>query len=296
MDDEADVVVVGSLNQDLVARVARIPAPGETVLATGHAAYAGGKGANQATAAARLGARVAMIGRLGADDAGSTLLAGLEADGIDTTFIGVDADAATGLAMINVDDTGENAITVSPGANATVTSADITAAADVIASAAVVLMQLEVPLPAIAAAAAIARGTVILNPAPAMLLPDELLERVSILVPNETELALLAKMPVDSRGAVHAAAAALPVKDVVVTLGAQGALVVSKSGATHVAAPSVSAVDTTGAGDAFCGALATELARGAYLEAAVRFASRVAAVAVTRLGAQAAMPTRDEVT
>jgi ribokinase len=295
MDDPYDIVVVGSLNQDLVARVPRIPAPGETVLATGHAAFAGGKGANQATAAARLGARVAMVGRVGGDDFGQRLIAGLQADGIDTQFVTVDGTVGSGLALINVDESGENAITVSPGANSQVGVADVAAAGDVIAAASILLLQLEVPVAALLAAVAAARGTVILNPAPAATLPAELLSAVDILIPNETELALLSSQPAATGEQVVAAAGSIPIDDVVVTMGASGAMVVRRSGATHVAAPPVTAVDTTGAGDAFCGALAAETARGAYLEAAVRFAVRAAAVAVTRHGAQAAMPTRDEV-
>ena len=295
MRDRYDVVVVGSLNQDLVARVPRIPAPGETVLAAGHATFAGGKGANQATAAARLGARVAMVGRVGDDDFGRQLVAGLAADGINTDFVTVDDELGSGLALINVDEAGENAITVSAGANGRVGTADVDAAAELIEAASIVLLQLEVPIAAVAAAVAAARGTVILNPAPAAELQAELLAGIDILIPNETELALLSSRPVADAAEVAIAAGSLPVADVVVTMGGNGALVVRRSGAQHLAAPTVTAVDTTGAGDAFCGALAAELARGAHLEAAARFAVRAAAVAVTRHGAQAAMPTRDEV-
>ena len=295
MSDPYDIVVVGSLNQDLVARVPRIPVPGETVLATGHSTFAGGKGANQATAAARLGSRVAMVGRVGDDDYGHQLISGLQSDGIDTEFVTVDPEVGSGLALINVEESGENAITVSPGANGRVGGDDVAAAAEVIASARVLLLQLEVPMAALTAAVIAARGTVVLNPAPAAALPPELLSGVDILIPNESELALLTSLPVGDSTEVVAAAESLPVDDVVVTMGAGGAMVVKRSGTTHVGAPSVTAVDTTGAGDAFCGALAAELARGAYLEAAARFAVRAAAGAVTRHGAQAAMPTRDEV-
>ncbi|NND04463.1 MAG: ribokinase [Acidimicrobiia bacterium] len=291
-----DVVVVGSLNQDLVATVPRIPAPGETVLASGHAAFAGGKGANQATAAARLGANVAMVGRVGADANGSTLREGLAGDGIDVSRVLIDDEAATGLALINVDAAGENAITVSPGANGAVTAADVTAATDLLEVAAVVLLQLEVPIEAVSAAAELARGIVILNPAPAAELPTGLLENVDILVPNESELASLAGAHTATEDEVAAAARSLPVSEVVVTLGARGALVVSKSGIKHVPPVPVDPVDTTGAGDAFCGALAAELARGSYVQAAARFAAKVAAHAVTKHGAQASMPTRDELT
>ncbi len=289
-----DVVVVGSLNQDLVASVPHIPVPGETVLATGHAAFAGGKGANQAVAAARLGARVAMVGRVGDDAFGTTLRRGLEDVGVDNTRVQVDAEVGSGLALINVEESGENAISVSPGANGRVSAADVEAAAAMIENAKVVLLQLEVPVTAVARAAQLARGTVILNPAPAAPLPGSLLADVDILVPNETELGLLAGTATRTEDEVVTAARSLPVDDVVVTLGARGALVVSRAAINRVPPVPVDPVDTTGAGDAFCGALAAELARGAYVRAAARFAARVAAVAVTRHGAQASMPTRDE--
>lgn len=296
MTDGYDVVVVGSLNQDLVARVPHIPAPGETVLASGHGEFAGGKGANQATAAARLGARVAMIGRVGDDAFGRSLVAGLEADGVDVGRVSTDATAGTGLALINVAANGENSISVSPGANHNVQPSDVEAAADVISRAKVVLLQLEIPLDAVAAAARIARGTVVLNPAPAAQLPGDLLERVDVLVPNESELAILTGGETGDIESVVAAARSLSVPNIVVTLGKSGALVVGEASTKEVPAPVVDAVDTTGAGDAFCGALAGELARGAYLQAAVRFAVKVASIAVTRAGAQASMPRRDEVT
>lgn len=291
-----DVVVIGSLNQDLVASVPRIPAPGETVLARGHAAFAGGKGANQATAAARLGASVAMVGRVGADGFGTALRDGLADTGVDVSCVIVDDEVGSGLALINVDDSGENAISVSPGANARVSVFDVEGARGMIESASIVLLQLEVPLPAVTRAASLARGTVILNPAPAATLPEELLGHVDILVPNETELALLAGTGTRTEDEVVAAARTLPVADVVVTLGARGALVVSRTEVKRVPPVAVVPVDTTGAGDAFCGALAAEMARGAYVQAAARFAGKVAAFAVTRRGAQASMPRRDELT
>jgi len=291
-----DVVVVGSLNQDLVARVPRIPVPGETVLASGHATYAGGKGANQATAAARLGATVAMVGRVGDDGSGVSLRSGLEADGIDAGHVTVDQTAGTGLALINVDDAGENAITVSAGANGNVGPKDVTDAGDLIASAKVLLVQMEIPIKAVSTAIQIARGIVVLNPAPAAPLPDEMLARVDVLIPNQSELALLAARRVDDADGAAQAAAALPVDEIVVTLGAAGALLVTRTGSQLIPSVPVEAVDTTGAGDSFCGAIAAELARGAYLEAAVRFATKVAAIAVGRPGAQASMPTREELT
>ena len=289
-----NVVVIGSLNQDLVATVPRIPTPGETVLASGHQVHPGGKGANQATAAARLGAKVAMVGRVGDDAAGRSLIAGLHADGVDTAHVSVDPSAATGLALITVDDGGENAIAVSPGANGRVAPDDVAAAAGMIAAADVVLMQLEVPLDALAAAVAVARGTLVLNPAPAAVLPAELLSRIDVIIPNQSELALLAGTSLQQGADIVAAARALPVDDVVVTLGGSGAMIVTRTAATRVPARPGTAVDTTGAGDAVRGAVAAELSRGSYLEAAVRFAVRVAAIAVTRHGAQPSMPRRDE--
>lgn len=296
MSASLDVVVVGSLNQDLVAQVDRIPAPGETVLASGHGAFAGGKGANQATAAARLGAKVAIVGRVGRDAAGESLIAGLSREGIDISHLIEDEEAGTGLALINVDVAGENAITVSPGANGKVSVADVEGAADMIASAAVVLLQLEVPIAPVAAAAHIARGKVVLNPAPAMSLPSELLEDIDFLVPNESELAMLAGADLGSDEAVAEAARQLAAGGVVVTLGGRGAMTVTRSSASLIPSIDVEVVDTTGAGDTFCGAFAAELARGAYLQPAARFAVRAAGVAVTKLGAQEAMPTRGDLT
>ena len=289
------VTVVGSINRDLVASVPHVPVPGETVMATGHATHAGGKGANQATAAARMGAAAAMVGRVGEDAAGRELVAGLEADGVDTTWISRDDSVPTGLAMITVADSAENAITVSPGANATLTAAHVTAAGAVIETADVLLVQLEVPLDAVAAAVRLARGQVILNPAPAAALPRELIDGAHVVIPNETELeALTGVNGLQGLEEIEAAARSLA-SNVIVTLGSRGALVVTRSSAHLIGAPQVEAVDTTGAGDAFCGAIAAELARGAHLEAAARLAVRAAAIAVTRRGAQASMAHRHEI-
>ena len=289
-----DVVVVGSLNQDITVRVPHIPAPGETVLGSDAVVGAGGKGANQAVAAARLGASVAMVGRVGDDAAGTSLRGGLVAEDIDVRNVAIDPERATGTALITVDDEAENAIVVSSGANAAMSVADVTAAGDVIATAQVVLLQLEIPIEAVVAAASIASGTVVLNPAPATSLPDELLREVEVLVPNQGELAHLNGGP----GDVEQAAQRLAVdgRVVVVTLGAAGAYAARSDGGGHLApAPRVDARDTVGAGDCFCGALGAALARGDSLEAAMRFATHAAAIAVTRPGAQAAMPHLDEV-
>ncbi len=295
----ADVVVVGSLNQDLVVRVPRHPVPGETVLGSEHFTGLGGKGANQAVAASRLGASVTMVGRVGSDAAGDTMLAGLAAAGVDTATVVRDGSLGSGLAVITVDDRAENAIVVSPGANSRLGPADIEGARHAIGESAVLLAQLEVPIVAVERATDLAAGTVILNPAPAPAepLPVELLVDVDVLVPNRTELAVLAGVdePEDIREVV-AAIARLPFTGaVVVTLGGDGALLVGGGEVVHVEAPRVEAVDTTGAGDTFCGALAESLARGLPIGDAARWAVAAGAFAVTGLGAQGAMPSSAEV-
>jgi len=293
------VVVVGSLNMDIVVAVPRHPRPGETIIGADSFRTPGGKGANQAVAAARLGQRVAMVGRVGEDDAGRTLRAALNDYGVDYAAVVETTETPTGIALITVDPNGENIIVVSSGANARVGAADVKAAAPLVERAAVVLLQLEIPLEASIEAATLAMGTVILNPAPAPTgrLPLELLAAVDVLVPNRSELAELAGVPAPgSLAAVERLARSIEgPRAVVVTLGAEGALLVERGSSTHVAAPTVEAVDTTGAGDCFCGALADALARDTPLEDAVRFAVRAAAVSTTRPGAQASMPGRDEV-
>ena len=292
----ADVVVVGSLNLDVVVPVDRHPAPGETVLGGDHVQLPGGKGANQAVALARLGRSVAMVGRVGTDDPGRRLRAALEAEGVDAGHVRDDPDAPSGLAMISVTDSGENTIVVSPGANARVGVDDVAGAAELLGAALVTLVQLEVPAAAVSAAAAAAGGMLVLNPAPARALDVALLARVDVLVPNRTELALLARADVpDSADAAAGLAAGLEgPRAIVVTLGADGAVVRDERGAEHIAAPAVDAVDATGAGDAFCGALSDALAGGAALVEAARWAVRAASVSVTRAGALDGMATRAE--
>jgi len=294
---------VGSANLDLVVDVETIPVPGETVLGGDLRRIPGGKGANQAVAAARLGRRVAMIGRLGDDDAATILRSAADSAGVDTTWLLETDGTPSGTALIAVGADGDNAIVVSPGANGRVSAADVESAAPVLGEAAVVLLQLEVPLEAVAAAVRHARGTVVLNPAPApaSMLPDDLLDGVGVLVPNQTELATLAGYAglsaigqVDPDTAV-ALARGLPVAAAVVTLGAAGAMVVTPDDATHVPAPAVEPVDTTAAGDAFCGALADALVDGADLVGATAWAVRVGTAATLRQGAQPSLPTRAEV-
>lgn len=293
-----EVAVVGSANLDLVVEVDTIPLVGETVLGGDLRRIPGGKGANQAVAAARLGRQVAMIGRVGADEGGSILRDALDGDGVDTAHLLTTDDVPNGVALISVGADGDNAIVVSPGANGRVSPADVDAADTTLESAAVTLLQLEVPLDAVAAAAARAGGTVILNPAPAPAdpLPMELLADVDVLVPNQTELATLAGHdgPVDRTVAAELAGR-LPSRSVIITLGAEGALVVLDGEATHVPAPVVSPVDTTAAGDSFCGALADGLVRGLDLVDATRWAVRVGAATTQRPGAQPSLPTPAEV-
>ena len=291
-----EIVVVGSLNTDITVPVDRLPAPGETVLGGDALTGAGGKGANQAVAAALLGRSVAMVGRVGADDRGASLLAGLDAAGVERSEVATDPLVPTGLALITVGGDGENMIVVSPGANGLVRAADV-AAAPSIAVAAVTLLQLEVPLEAVTAAARVSTGTVILNPAPASPLPAALLAEVDVLVPNRTELALLAggATPATIEDAVAMARSIDGPDAVVVTMGADGALVVTRRDAEHVPAIPVDAVDATAAGDSFCGALADALVRGLGLADAVEWAVAAGAITVTRPGAQSSLPTRDEV-
>jgi ribokinase len=290
-----EITVVGSLNLDATVRVPRLPLPGETVMGRGHAHDTGGKGANQAVAAARLGRRVEMVGMVGGDDAGLRLLASLDAAGVGTAGVRRSPSLATGLALIMVDDLAENTIVVIPGANGALTPGDLDWRP--IGEAAVVLLQLEIPLETVEAAVGLARGQVVLNPAPGGLLPPELLSRVDVLVPNRTELAALvgAAPPATLAEAADLARALRGPRGIVVTLGAEGALVVADGQATHVPAPPVQAVDPTGAGDAFCAGLADALVGGAGLADAARWAVRCGAAAVTRRGAQASLPTRAEV-
>ena len=241
------ITVVGSINQDLVIRVPRHPRPGETILGTEHFTVAGGKGANQAVAAARLGRRVSMVGRIGDDDPGAWMIDGLEAEGVDTRHVSVDPDVKSGLAVITLDAGGENAIVVSPGANGRIPVSDITAAAPLLAASAVVLLQLEIPLDVVAAAVAETGGVVILNPAPAQSLPESILRRVGILVPNRSELGVLAGVEEPQGFAdVEAALGRLAFDGrVVVTLGADGAMVAQDGGSD----PCCGAVDRSGRHD-----------------------------------------------
>jgi ribokinase len=301
----AKIAVVGSFNMDLVVRLPVIPRPGETLLGGTFATYPGGKGANQAVAAARLGGEVIMIGRVGADAFGDQLLAMAQAEGIDTRFVDVDPDAATGVALIQVDAQGQNSIAVASGANFTLTADDVAAAFARLDGVDLLTMPLETPIETIEAGARLARQAgvrVLLNPAPAQRLSLELLRNVDVLIPNEHEAAAMAGTEIRSQADARAAAARLLASGpgcVIVTMGDQGALIAESDGPeivyTHVPAFRVQAIDTTAAGDAFVGGLAVALGEGLPLPAAARFASAAAAISVTRRGAQPSLPARADV-
>lgn len=292
------IVVVGSLNMDLVVRAPRHPQPGETLIGGDFQTFPGGKGANQAVAAARLGAQVRMIGRVGGDAFGEALLQTVRQDGVDTTFIRRDEQAASGVALITLDAAGQNTIVVAPGANMRVTPQDIEEAEAAFAGADLLLMQLECPLEAVQAAAQMAHRhglQVVLNPAPARPLPAALLAQTDYLLPNQSELRLLA----DGEADVNRAAARLMaegVRNLVVTLGEEGALLVTAENQEHLPAFRVPVMDTVAAGDAFAGAFCVALAEGKPLHEAVLWGNAAGAIAVTRPGAQPSMPNREELT
>jgi ribokinase len=295
------IVVVGSSNTDMVVRVPTLPHPGETVLGGTFFTARGGKGANQAVAAARAGGSVSMIGCLGDDSFGDDTLAALTAEGIAVEGIRRVAGTPSGVALILVDDRGENCIAVASGANALLGADEGARCAELLSPDGVLLVQLETPLETVVAAARAARragARVILNPAPARELPDELLGLVSVLTPNESEAERLAGIPVNGERGLEQAASALLARGigaVVVTLGAAGAYVAIAEHRETIPGWPVEARDTTGAGDVFNGALAVALAEEMSLPDAVRFANAAAAISVTRDGAQPAAPRRAEI-
>jgi ribokinase len=294
------ILVLGSLNLDLVLQAPRLPEAGETLASEGSASHCGGKGANQAVACARLGAAVSMIGRIGADPAGALLrdalaVAGIGHDGVLTT-----PDVASGTAVILLTPDRQNRIVLAAGANALLSEADVAAQAERFNTTDLLLCQLEVPLQTVAAAvarAADSRVPVLLNPAPARVLPSALLAQVDYLIPNETEAALLTGLPVDGSESAGEAAAALReqgARTVIVTLGAAGILIADARGTRHVPALPADVVDTTAAGDAFIGGFATGIGEGLDVDAAAALGQRAARLCVGRAGAQAALPYRRE--
>jgi ribokinase len=295
---DPEVVVFGSLNMDLVVRVPRAPGAGETLQAHGFMTNPGGKGANQAVACARQGARVCMVGRVGRDDFGAALRATLAADGIDVRYLGT-AGETSGIAVIMVDDAGQNRIVLVPGANALLDAHDADAVRE-LTTARLLLLQCEVPMAAIVRAAAVMRengGRVVLNPAPVCPLPDALWPLVDILVVNEIEAATLAGMAVNDIGSAGGAALALRTRGpaiAIVTLGSEGVVIADERGRRHFAALRMQAIDTTAAGDTFIGALCAAHVAVESIDPAIARGIQAAALCVTRPGAQMSIPTREE--
>jgi ribokinase len=295
------IVVVGSSNTDMIIKTDHIPQPGETVIGGTFSTAAGGKGANQAVAAARAGGEVTLVARVGADMFGDQAIEGFIKDNIDVKHVIKDAHQPSGMALIFVDEQGENSIAVASGANGKLSPADVQAASGIIAGADVIVMQLETPLDTIRAAVAIADPAgvkVILNPAPAQPLDEGILSKVSVLTPNESEAELLTGIAVKSDTDSQNAAKSLAEKGVgtvLITLGPRGVFVCGEGLNQLVPGFEVEAVDSTAAGDVFNGALAVALAEGKPLDRAVLFASAAGALSVTKLGAQPSAPTREEI-
>jgi ribokinase len=295
------IVVVGSTNTDMVIKTTKLPLPGETILGGDFLMNPGGKGANQAVAAARLNGIVTLVAKTGEDVFGLQTRNLFKAENLNTDYLYSDPDSPSGIALITVDDHAENCIVVAPGANARLLKADIDLAKEAIRQAGIVLMQLEIPLETVIYTAKLAFSAgkkVILNPAPAQPLPDELLKMLYLITPNETEAELLTGIPVTDMQTAEKAARLLldkGVQVVIVTLGSKGALLVAGSQCQLVPAFPVEAVDTTAAGDCFNGALAVAIAEGSDLISSITFANKAASISVTRMGAQASAPYRDEV-
>jgi ribokinase len=296
------VLVIGSSNTDMIVKAARIPKPGETILGGEFATCAGGKGANQAVAAARAGAKVTFIGCVGQDQFGDRALAGLKTEGINLKYtVREKGRAASGVALIVVSNSGENSITVASGANASLRPVHLREARAAFHAAKVVLLQLESPLDTVRVAAGMAKEAdlpVILNPAPAQPLPAALLRCLYLLTPNESEAEILTEMRVRTEADAAKAAGRLRARgviNVIITMGARGAFLATNDFCGRIRGQKVKAVDATAAGDVFNGALAVALAEGKSLPDAAHFANAAAAISVTRLGAQTSIPTRREI-
>lgn len=294
------ILVVGSSNTDMVIQADKFPLPGETILGGTFYMFPGGKGANQAVAAARLKGNVTFIAKVGNDIFGKQAVQQFLKEGINTNFMVTDPDHPSGVALITLDKKGENTIVVAQGANETLTANDVQKAEKEFTRADIVLMQLEIPIATVLQAATLATRhgkKVILNPAPARQLPDDLLSNLFIITPNESEAEALLGSKISDHASLQAAARTLydkGVTNVVITLGAEGAYIYNAEGGRHLAAAKVETVDTTAAGDVFNGALAVAISENKTLDEAVAFANRAAAISVTRRGAQASAPYRHE--
>jgi ribokinase len=297
----AKILVVGSSNTDMVVKSAHLPLPGETVLGGQFFTFAGGKGANQAVAAAKLGGDVTFLAKVGNDALGKAAVEGFKKEGINVSHIITDPDFHSGVALIMVEDSGENCISVASGANGKFTPLDIENAFELVEKASFVLVQLEIPLETVTALLdkAFAHGVpVILNPAPARPLSDKLISKLFIITPNETEAELLTGVKVTDEASAAKAAKILRGKGAklaIITLGAKGAFLLSDQEEILIPSLAVNAVDTTAAGDTFNGALTVALAEGMEIKAAIRFANQAAAISVTRMGAQSSQPYRSEI-
>ena len=297
----SEVLVIGSANTDLVVRTDHLPGPGETILGGKFFTAPGGKGANQAVAASRAGARVTFVTRVGRDEFGRRALDGYRREGVNTDYVVEDPDLPSGIAFILVDSHGENSIVVASGANSALSPVQLEAAAPAFDRAAVCLLQLESPLPTVVHAVAMAeeRGLhVILNPAPARELPPDALGRLDLLTPNESETEILTGIRPDTVDEARRAAESLRnqgVAAVLITLGSRGALLVDGDGTKTIPAPQVEVQDTTAAGDAFNGGVAAALSQGLLLGEAAAFACCAGALSVTREGAQPSLPFRNEI-
>jgi ribokinase len=294
------IVVIGSANTDMVVKSERLPAPGETIIGGVFFMNAGGKGANQAVAAARLGGDVTFVAKVGNDIFGKQTIVGLKKEGIQTQYVFKDKNAPSGTALITVNNEGENCIVVAPGANGNLLPKDIETV-KTLKDADIILVQLEIPMETIAFIIKKAQSTgqkVILNPAPAQPLSDALLEGLFLIIPNETEAALLTGINVHDKATAAQAADFLQkkgVQNVIITLGKQGAYIQTNNLKLLVEAPSVNAVDTTAAGDTFSGAIAVAIAENSDWKTAGQFACKAASISVTRLGAQDSVPYRNEI-
>ena len=295
------IIIIGSSNTDMVIKADKFPLPGETILGGKFFMFPGGKGANQAVAASRLGGNVTFITKIGNDVFGKQALQQFRKEGIQTDFIIADADHPSGVALITVDAKGENSIVVAQGANGELSIADLAKAKIEIEQHDILLMQLEIPLPTVVYAAEIAfqRGKkVILNPAPAMPLPVELFKTLFVITPNESEAETLSGIEITDDNSIEKAAQKIKVKgvkNVIITLGSRGAYLLTEETDQFISAPMVKAIDTTAAGDVFNGALAVAVAEGKSLSDSIAFASQAASISVTKMGAQASAPYRNEI-
>ena len=296
MGESNRVVVIGSANIDLVSSVASLPVPGETVLGNSFIKTPGGKGANQAVAASKLGGEVSFVGCIGSDQEGEILRSSLKNANVNCDFLISRPEVSTGNAMIGVDAEGNNSIIVNSGANSALTQEDIVAAKEIVESAQVVLMQLEISTKCLEVAVEMASGIKILNPAPVVDISKKLLGKIDVLIPNRIELARLSnKESFENLDELEAAAKGLGIQTVIVTLGSAGALLVSDKQTELISSPAVESVDTTGAGDAFCGSMAESLSRGLSFLESVEYSVTAGALSTTTYGAQISMPTRSEV-